>query len=287
MPQGQSLTQGRLADLNHAHASRFQILHFIAHRQGNLSTGVRRWLVIASKGPLQDGNRPREHAFHGASGERLSKLRPAHRHGTRTCHVAVDDGRADTERSIALHPALLCEQHPRELLSEVLDHITALELTMYQHIQADLFLEADHLLDLLLEERFIALTIHLATLIGSTSRTDIRCLRVGTNRRRWQRWKLEHFLLLLFALTMSMRALCHLLVDCLDATGHLFIMNAGRAATAFKALAVDPRRGLDGGGPFVERTGKKADFLDLFVGQGPPGAHVPLEARFLRSVDGR
>ena len=98
----------------------------------------------------------------------------------RTCHVAIDDGRTDTERSVALHPALLREQHPGELLTEVFDHITALELAMHQHIQSDLFLEADHVLDLLPEERFIALTIHLAALIGSTSRTDIRCLRVGT-----------------------------------------------------------------------------------------------------------
>src|SRR5260221_14120105 len=98
---------------------------------------------------------------------------------------------------------------------------------MHQYIQSDLFLEADHVLDLLLEERFIALTIHLAALIGSTSRTDIRCLRVGANRRGWQQWKLEHRLLLLFTLMMGMRALRHLLVDCLDATGHLLIVNTG------------------------------------------------------------
>src|SRR5260221_2493298 len=96
---------------------------------------------------------------------------------------------------------------------------------MHQYIQSDLFLEADHVLDLLLEERFIALTIHLAALIGNTSRTDIRCLWVGANLRRWQRWKREHFLLLLFPLTMSMPALCHLLVDCLDATVHVLAVN--------------------------------------------------------------
>src|SRR6266851_112417 len=225
MPQGQPLTQGWLVDLNHAHASRFQILHFVAYGQSDLPTRVRAWLIITHKGPLHDGHRPREHALHGARRERLSKLRPLHRHGMRTCHVAIDDGRTDTERSVALHPALLGEQHPGELLTEIFDHITALELAMHQHIQSDLFLEADYVLDLLLEERFIALTIHLAALIGSTSRTDLRCLRVGTQRRRWQRRKVEDRLLLLFALMMSMRALCHLLVDHMLAMGHLLAVN--------------------------------------------------------------
>src|SRR5260370_7336053 len=90
--------------------------------------------------------------------------------------------------------------------------------------------------------------------IGRRGGRDRGCLGVGGKRRRWQRWKLEHFLLLLFALTMRMRALCHLLVDCLDATGHLFIMNAGRAATAFKGLAIDQKCGEIGRASCRERV---------------------------------
>src|SRR6266566_4560194 len=39
MTQGQSLTQGWLVDLNHADASRFQVLYFVAYGQSDLPTG--------------------------------------------------------------------------------------------------------------------------------------------------------------------------------------------------------------------------------------------------------
>src|SRR5260370_13109308 len=54
MPQGQSLTQGRLVDLNHAHACRFQVLDFVAYCQSDLLSRVRTALIIAYKEALHD-----------------------------------------------------------------------------------------------------------------------------------------------------------------------------------------------------------------------------------------
>ena len=56
--------------------------------------------------------------------------------------------------------------------------------------------------------------------------------------------------------------------------------------SASEGLAIDPKCGFDRGNPFVERTGKKADFFKLLIGKGQPGTHVVVEVRFLHHVDG-
>src|SRR5260370_16758926 len=52
MPQGQSLTQGRLVDLNHAHACPFPLLSFVPYSQTHLFPTPNTRSVIPSKAPF-------------------------------------------------------------------------------------------------------------------------------------------------------------------------------------------------------------------------------------------
>src|SRR5690242_21575723 len=112
------------------------------------------------------------------------------------------------------------------MFAKVFDHISPLNLAVDQHIQPGFFLEADDMLDLLLEKGFIALTVHFATLISSPRCTDLRRLRIGTKRCGRLKRQLEYLLLELLAHTVWLRTLSHLLCDGLDTLSHFSIVNA-------------------------------------------------------------
>ena len=60
-----------------------------------------------------------------------------------------------TSRSVGLDPGHLGEDESGEALTEVLDHVVALGLSVDEHVEADLLLDVDDALDLLLDERVV------------------------------------------------------------------------------------------------------------------------------------
>ena len=79
-------------------------------------------------------------------------------------------------RAVGLHPAVLGEGEALELLAEILDHVVALELAVHQHVEADLLLDADGILGLLLEERLVGGSLELALAVrGARLRTSAVC----------------------------------------------------------------------------------------------------------------
>ena len=75
-------------------------------------------------------------------------------------------------RTVALNPSILGKDKALELLSEVLNHVIALRLSMYQEIQTYLLLEANDGFDLFLDEIFVLRLGELALAELSTSLTD-------------------------------------------------------------------------------------------------------------------
>ena len=134
--QRQQFAQGRLVDLDQADPRRLQIHRLVANRQGHLSRGIRERLVVADERPGQDRDRTGQHALDRLVGERLRIGDPVHRHGGGADHVAVQDGRPHAPGAVGLHPAVVGRGEAVELLGEVLNHVVALGLTVYQHIQA-------------------------------------------------------------------------------------------------------------------------------------------------------
>jgi hypothetical protein len=82
----------------------------------------------------------------------------------------------DAPRAVALHPAILGEYKAVEKFSEVLDHVVALRLAVDEEVEANLLLEADDTLDLLLEEVFVLSLGDLALGELGASLANLLCL---------------------------------------------------------------------------------------------------------------
>ena len=81
-------------------------------------------------------------------------------------------------RTVALNPSILGEDEALELFSEVLNHVIALRLSMYEEIQTNLLLEANNTFDLFLDEFLVLCLVDLALAEFSTSLTDFFSLLV-------------------------------------------------------------------------------------------------------------
>src|SRR5882762_3834007 len=175
--QRQTLAEGRLVDLNHPDAGRLEVDHLVADGEGDLLRGFRARLVVAHERPLQDRDRPGQHAFHRALRQRLRVLAPADGHRARPRDVTEDDRRLYIPSAVRLHPAVLGECEAGQLLAEVLDHVVALKLSMHEHVETEIFLQFDRLGDLRLDELVILLGGELIVVQLATRRPHFRRLR--------------------------------------------------------------------------------------------------------------
>jgi hypothetical protein len=76
-------------------------------------------------------------------------------------------------RTVALHPAILGEDKATEKLAEVLDHVVTLGLAVDEEVEADLLLETNNALDLLLQEVLVLGLAKLALGELGTCLTDL------------------------------------------------------------------------------------------------------------------
>lgn len=82
-------------------------------------------------------------------------------------------GEKDSPRAVALYPSILSEDETVELLSEVLNHVVSLGLSVNEQVKTDLLLEADDSLDFLLDELLVLLLSDLTLAKFSTSLTNL------------------------------------------------------------------------------------------------------------------
>ncbi len=182
-PQRQALAQRRLVDLDDRRPGRLEVEHLVPDRQGDLGAGLAARLVVADEGPLQDRHRPGQHALHRLLGQRLRVAPPVDGHRRRPRDVAEEDRRLHAAGAVGLHPAVRREGEAGELLAEVLDHVVALGLAVDEHVEADLLLEGDHLVDLAADELVVGGLVELAFAQLAAGGADRVGLRVGADRR--------------------------------------------------------------------------------------------------------
>lgn len=83
-------------------------------------------MIITNEGPIEDGDRSGEHAFHGAFSHLLSHGGPENGHGLWPANITVDDRRFHTPGPVRLHPSIGGEGKTRQLLTEVFNHVVSL-----------------------------------------------------------------------------------------------------------------------------------------------------------------
>ncbi len=283
--QRQAFAEGRFVDLHDSGPRRFQVEHLVADRQCQLTRLHFTAHVLARERPHQHGHRAGQHALHHLAGQALGILDPFHGHGLRPAQVTDDHCRLHAARAIALHPAEAGERIAVELLGEVLDHVVALGLAVYQHIQAQILLDLHRMADLAVHGLDIIGLGQLALLVGLARQTDGRSLRKRTNGGGRERWQAE--LRTLLDDTLGKRRLA-LAVGGLD----------GGQAGLYGGL-VDARRGSAAGlhGPamrqgcsdisglrVVDGPGQQRHFLAFLHGKGQPALQLGIQLVFTGQI---
>ena len=186
--QRQAFAERGFVDLDHGDARGFQVGDLIPDGQGDLAAHHLPRQIVAHERPLQYRDGSGQHPLHRAGRSRPRIRRPAHGHRTRTGHVAPDDRRRHAAAAIGLHPPVLGEGEPVQLLAEILHHVVAFELAVHQHVQPDVFLPAHRLVDPRLDLPLIRRFRHPSLGHGRPGLADLGRLWEGADgRRREQR----------------------------------------------------------------------------------------------------
>lgn len=177
LAERETLTDSRLIDLNGEDAGLLKVDDLVAESEGeltrlNLPRDIGTW-----ERPVEDGDGSSEHTLDWLLRQRLGVRRPTDGHGCGTRDVRNDDGGTNVTGAIRLNPGVLSELESSEALSEVLNHVVTLGLSMNEQVEADTFLEVNGVLDLLLDELVVLLGRKLTLGELGTGKTDLLGLR--------------------------------------------------------------------------------------------------------------
>ena len=194
LTEGKTLTDGRLVDLDDLNVGLLKIVDLISKSEGELERLVLGRNIVSGERPSQNGDGTSKHTLHGLVSKRLSVLRLLDSHGSRTRDITDNDGGSNVSGAVRLDPTVGSESETLESLTEVLNHIVSLGLTVNKDIEANLLLELDDLLDLLLNELLVLFSSDLT--LGELVSVDTDLLGLGerTNGGGGEQRKVEALL---------------------------------------------------------------------------------------------
>lgn len=269
LAEGKTLTEGRLIDLDDVDAVGLEIDDLITEGQSKLLALDGLVDVDTGERPPQAGDGASKHALHGLLRDGGGILGLLDGHGSGARDVTNDDRGTDATRAIRLDPGVGGEDVAVEALTEVLDHVVALGLTVDVDIEVKLVLDGDGEVDLLLDEVVVLLGGDLA--LGELVALDANLagLGEGTNGGGGEERKAEVLLLLSIAGVETGLAVVLLRGDGSLALLDLGVVGAGGLGTS-----------LDGGGVGIELSadslgvgdslGKDGNLLDLLGSEREP-----------------
>lgn len=158
LAEGKTLTEGRLIDLDDVDAVLLKVDDLVTESQSELLALDGLVNVDTRERPAKAGNGTSKHALHGLLGDGGSVLGLLDGHGSGTRDVTDNDGGTDAAGAVRLNPGVGGEDVAVEALTEVLDHVVTLGLTVDVDIKVELILDLDSELDLLLNEALVLLS---------------------------------------------------------------------------------------------------------------------------------
>ena len=194
--QRQTLSDGRLIDLDDCNTSSLQVLDLISQSQTQLQGLDLLRNVISWERPSETGDRTSQHTLDRQLGQGLSVDRLLNGHGLWSRNVTNNDRWSDVSGTVRLDPTVGGESVTVQLLTKVLNHVVSLWLTVDQDVQTNFLLESDDGLNLLLNELLVLLGSDgtLGELVSVDS--DVLGLRERTNGGGREQWQVVLLLLL-------------------------------------------------------------------------------------------
>ena len=281
----QTFAQSGFVNLDDADAGSFEVEHFAAQGEGDLQHDFVTRQVFAHERPLQHGHGAGQHAFDGSLGQALGKMAPRHGHGMRACHVAVNDGRFDAARAVALHPAVLREGVTVQLFTEVFNHVVALGFAVYQNVQAQTLLLVNHTGDFGSHCHFVLMLIDCAFFECGADAADFAGLWERTNRGGWQQRQLETLILRLNTLCERCVAQRIVWLNLCDGSAHIGAIDLAPCAVGLPIRGVlrdDLLRAV-----ISQSHGffQSHDFIEFLAGECQHAFEFGCECRFVRQVE--
>lgn len=153
----ETLTESRLIDLDDVNASLLEVDDLVTESQSKLLGLDGLVDVVTRERPSQASDGSSQHTLHGLAGNRDGVLGLLDSHGGGAGDVTDNDGGSDASRAVALNPSVGGEGIAVQALTEVLDHVVTLRLTVNEDVNAKLLLDLDVVPDLLLNEGVVLL----------------------------------------------------------------------------------------------------------------------------------
>ena len=243
----ETLTESGLIDLDDIDTGLLKVDDLVTEGKSELLSLDGLVDVVTRERPSQAGDGTSKHTLHGLLGDRDGVLGLLDGHGGRARDVTDNDGRSDASRAIRLNPSVGGEGVAVEALTEELNHVVSLRLTVNVDIEVKLILDLDVVVNLLLNE-LVVLGLSDLTLGELVSLdTDLLGLGEGTNGGGGEERKLELVLLLADTLGELRLSVVVLLGDLGLAVLDLGVVGAGRGGTSLLGLGVGLELLADGG----------------------------------------
>ncbi|KAM3072695.1 hypothetical protein ACMFMF_011920 [Clarireedia jacksonii] len=286
-----TLTKSWLVDLNDVNTGSLKVNNFITKSQSKLLSLDRLVNVVTREGPSETGDWSGQHTLHWllGDGDGIFGLLDSHWRGTRD--VTNNDRRTNASRTVGLDPCVSGEGITVKTLTEVLDHVVTLWLTVDVDIKIKLLLDLDDLLDLLLNELLVLLSSNLTLGELVTLNTDFLGLGERTDGGGWEKWETQILLLL----SDTDRELGDSVVVLLSNLGltvlDLRVVGSLGAGTRLDGLGISLELGTDRCWSFSNGLSDDGNLNSLFACEGEPVSNfrikVLLACKSMRGVKER
>ncbi|CAH0014573.1 unnamed protein product [Clonostachys rhizophaga] len=273
----ETLTESRLIDLDDTDTGVLEVNNLVAESKSKLLSLDGLVNVVTRERPSEAGDGASKHTLHGLlrNGDGIFAFLDSHR--SRSGDVTDDDRRTDAARSVRLDPGVGGEGIAVQALTEELNHVVTLGLTVDKDIKVKLFLDLDVLLNLLLDELVVLSLGDFALGEAVTLETDLLGLREGTNSGGREEGKVELLLLkrnsgweLRLALVVSVGDLGLAVLD-------LGVVGAAGRGTSLERLGVGLELLTDGSRALSDGLGNNGDLNSLLGGEREPVGNLSVE----------
>lgn len=276
--EGETLTKSGLVDLDDLDASSLEINNLVTQSESELLSLDGLVDIVTRERPAQAGDGAGKHTLHGLLGDRDSVLGllDGHRSGTRD--VTDNDRGTHATGAVRLDPGVGGEDVTSEALTEVLDHVVTLGLTVDENIQVELLLDLDDLLNLFLDELLVLLSGDLTLGELVTLDTDLLGLGEGSDGGGGEERKVDGLALLGNTGGERRVAVVLLLSDGSLALLDLGVVGALGGSTSLDRLGVDLELLTDSSGSLSDGLGDHNNFVKLLHSKAEPVADLRVQS---------
>ena len=273
----ETLTKSGLVNLDDLDASSLKVNNFVTESESQLLSLDGLVDIVTRERPAETGDGTRKHTLHGLLRDRSSILGLLDGHGSGTRDVTDNDRWAHATRSVTLNPGVGSEDVAGKSLTEVLDHVVTLRLTVDENVQVKLFLDLDDLLDLLLDEGLVLLRGDLTLGELVTLDTDLLGLREGSDGGGGEQGQVDRLALLGVTDGEGRLAVVQLLGDGSLSLTDLRVVGALGRGTRLDGLGVGLKLLADSSGALSDSLGDHGNFAGLLDSKAEPLAHLGVE----------